>query len=115
MSEYTEIVLYGLKKHSLNEIYAGKHWTKRKKIKDAYKLSVKSQFKHLFSKRFSYVVSYEFVFKNNPLDASNTVYMLKMIEDIIFESDGYKVVKELSIKSVKGVKDCVKIKITKLN
>ena len=115
MSNITEITLYNLKKHSLNEIYAGKHWTKRKKIKDSYKLLISNQFKNVFSKDKTYDVSYEFVFQANPLDASNTVYMLKMIEDVIFESDGYKTVSSLNIKSRKGKTDCVNIIVTEIN
>lgn len=114
MSKITEITLYNLKKHSLNEIYAGKHWRVRKKIKDGYIKTVKNQIKHSFSKEKSYDVSYEFIFQSRPLDASNTVYMLKMIEDILFESDGYKVVTDLHIKSRKGKTDCVNIIIKEL-
>jgi len=115
MNNTTSITLYNLKKHSLNEIYAGKHWMKRKRIKDSYKILIKNQFKHTFSKSKIYEVSYEFVFQANPLDASNTVYMLKMIEDILFESDGYKIVSNLNIKSRKGKMDCVNIVVTEIN
>lgn len=109
-----EITLYNLPKHSLNEIYAGKHWRVRKKQKDKYTLIVKNQFKHVFSKLKQYSVSYEFQYQNKPLDVSNTVYSLKMIEDIIFEDDSYKIVKELNIKSTKAKTDCVIIKVTEL-
>lgn len=108
------VVLKDLPKHSLNDIYAGKHWTKRKKIKDSYKLIIKSQFKHLFSKLETYSVSYDFRFKTRPLDVSNTVYMLKLIEDIIFEDDTYKIIPELNIKSSKCTEDCVIITVNKL-
>jgi hypothetical protein len=37
--------------------------------------------------------------------------MVKMIEDIIFETDSYKVVTELVITSSKGLEDKVEIKI----
>ena len=110
----TEIVLYNLPKHSLNEIYAGKHWRTRKKNKDKYTLLVKNQHKVIFSKLKQYSVSYEFQFQNSPLDVSNTVYMLKMIEDILFEDDSYKIIKELNIKSTKAKTDCVIIKIIEL-
>ena len=33
-----ELVFYDLPKVSLNKFYAGCHWTKRKQLKDAYKL-----------------------------------------------------------------------------
>lgn len=109
-----EIILRGLPKHSLNEIYAGKHWSKRKRIKDSYKLIIRSQFKKWLPKDEKYRVYYEFYFKRSPLDVSNTVYMLKLIEDVIFEDDSYKIVKELNIKSDKAKEDFVKIKIVKI-
>jgi len=114
MKKLEQITLTGLPKISLNKWYAGIHWTKRKKIKDIYKLIVKNQFKYLFSKLNTYTVEYIFYFKSRPLDASNCVAMLKMIEDIIFESDGYNIIKEISIKSLKGKEDKVIIKITEL-
>ena len=109
-----EIILKDLPKHSLNEIYAGKHWTKRNKIKNTYKLIVKSQFKDVLTKDKTYKVYYEFGFKARPLDTSNTVYMLKMIEDIIFEDDTYKIIPEINIKSYKSKEDFVKLKIKEL-
>jgi hypothetical protein len=39
------------------------------------------------------------------------VAMVKMIEDIIFENDSYKVVKSILITSDKGLEDLVKIKV----
>ncbi|QIG62323.1 hypothetical protein [Tenacibaculum phage JQ] len=110
-----EIIIKGLPKHSLNEIYAGKHWSKRKRIKDEYKLIIRSQFKKWLPKDKCYSVSYEFNFKRSPLDVSNTVYMLKLIEDVIFEDDSYKIVQELNIKSKKSKEDFVKINIKELN
>ncbi len=109
-----DIVLRGLPKHSLNEIYAGIHWNKRKKQKDMYSLLIKSQFKGVLTKNKRYSVCYEFVFKKNALDVSNTVYMLKMIEDVIFEDDTWKIIPELNIKSYKGDEDKVIIKIKEL-
>jgi len=109
-----EIVLKDLPKHSLNEIYSGKHWTKRKKDKDIYKLLIKNQFKDVLSDDKQYSVSYLFEFRIKPLDTSNTVYMLKMIEDIIFEDDNFKIIPEIKIKSVKGTEDKITIKINEL-
>ena len=109
-----KIILKDLPKHSLNEIYAGKHWSKRKKDKDTYKLIIKSQFKDVFKKDKQYIVSYEFVFRIKPLDTSNTVYMLKMIEDVIFEDDTYKIIPELRIKSTKGTEDLVVIGVNEV-
>ena len=108
------IDLYDLPKISLNSIYSGKHWTKRKADKDNYTLIIKSQFKGVFSKDKTYNVHYTFFFKSRPLDTSNTVYMLKMVEDVIFEDDSYKIIPKLTIESLKGEKDFLRIKITEL-
>lgn len=109
-----EIILKDLPKHSLNEIYAGKHWRVRSKIKNTYKVVIKNQFKHVFGKDKTYKVYYEFAFKRSALDVSNTVFMLKMIEDVIFEDDACKIIPELNIKSYKAKEDFVKIKIIEL-
>jgi len=106
-----DITLYNLPKISLNKWYAGMHWTKRKKIKDNYTQIVRSQFSSLLSRDNTYKVEYHFTFKSRPLDASNCVAMVKMIEDIIFETDSYKVVTELVITSCKGLEDKVTIKV----
>lgn len=108
-----EIILNNLPKISLNEWYAGNHWTKRTKIKEQYKFIIKSQFKEIFDKDNSYTVYYTFCFKNNPLDASNCVAMVKLIEDIIFESDSYKIIEGIHIRSEKSQfkKDYVKIHV----
>lgn len=107
------IVLKNLPKISLNKWYAGIHWTKRKKIKDNYTQIVSSQFSNVLGKDRTYQVEYHFTFKSRPLDASNCVAMVKMIEDIIFETDSYKVVTEILITSSKGLEDKVEIKIKK--
>lgn len=108
------IILEGLPKVSLNEIYAGSHWRKRKSLKDNYIAVIKSQFKTILPKDKTYSVEYIFHFKSRALDVSNTVYMLKMIEDIIFEDDSYKIVKELNIKSIKADHDHVEIIVSEL-
>lgn len=107
-----QLTLKGLPKISLNEWYAGNHWTKRKAIKDKYYWIIKSQFKEILGKNRSYEVNYLFSFKTKPLDASNTIAMVKMIEDIIFEDDSYKVIEQLTIRSKKGIEDFVSINIT---
>jgi hypothetical protein len=106
-----QIILKGLPKISLNEWYAGNHWTKRKAIKDQYHWIIKSQFKGVLSRDNVYEVDYAFYFKNNALDASNTIAMVKMIEDIIFEYDGWKVITKITISSRKGTEDLVNIEI----
>ena len=77
------IVLNDLPKISLNQWYSGSHWSNRSKIKNTYKLLVKSQFKKVFKKDKKYNVEYNFYFKTKPLDPSNTIAMVKLIEDII--------------------------------
>ena len=106
-----KIILTGLPKVSLNLFYAGVHWTKRKKLKDKYKLLIKSQFKQVLSKDKKYEVEYTFNFKTRPLDASNCVAMVKLIEDVIFEDDNYKIVTSLNIKSRKAKFDSVEIEV----
>ena len=106
-----EIILKELPKISLNKWYAGMHWTKRKKIKDNYVKIVKSQFNEVLTKNKTYNTEYHFTFKSRALDASNCVAMVKMIEDIIFENDSYKIIKSILITSNKGLEDSVKIKV----
>ena len=106
-----KIILNDLPKVSLNLFYAGVHWTKRKKLKDKYKLLIKSQFKQVLSKDKTYDVYYTFNFKTRPLDASNCVAMVKLIEDVIFEDDNYKIVTSLKIKSRKDKFDSVEIEV----
>ncbi len=108
-----ELIFKDLPKISLNEWYSGNHWSKRKEIKDKYYLLIKSQFKGVFRKNKRYKVGYTFKFKTKPLDASNCVAMVKMLEDIIFEDDRYDIVTELNIKSLKYSENivCVKVEI----
>ena len=112
--KYTEIILINLPKISVNEWYSGNHWTKRQAIKTKYKWLVKSQFKGIFSKENEYEVTYSFEFKSNPLDCSNCVAMVKLVEDIIFESDSPKIVKSVTLLSVKGKSDKLTIKIKEI-
>lgn len=106
-----QIILKDLPKISLNKWYAGMHWTKRKKIKDNYIKVVKSQFNKTLPKTNTYDTEYHFTFKSRALDASNCVAMVKMVEDIIFENDSYKIVKSILITSKKGDSDYLEINI----
>jgi hypothetical protein len=107
----SEIMVFtGLPKISLNEWYAGKHWSKRVAIKNAYKLIIRSKYKGLIT--FPSDVEYWFEFKSNPLDCSNCIAMVKMIEDIIFEKDSPKFVRSVKVRSKKGTQDKVNIIIT---
>ena len=107
-----EFVLRNLTKISLNEWYSGKHWSKRDAIKSDYKWIIKSQVKGKFTRNKKYHCEYEFHFKQNPLDATNTIAMVKMIEDCLFESDKYDIVLSVKLSSLKDKDDFVVIKIT---
>jgi len=109
------LLLEDLPKVSLNLFYAGCHWTKRNKLKDQYTWIIKSQFKGKLSREKKYTCKYMFQFKNNPLDASNCIAMVKMIEDCLFENDKYDIVLEISVSSRKGKKELVDIIITEVD
>jgi hypothetical protein len=110
---FNEVVLtFELPKISLNDWYSGSiHWSKRKKIKDQYIWIVRSVTNRKFTEPCE--VEYVFEFKKNALDASNCVAMVKMLEDCIFEDDGIKVVKKISIESRKSDKEQVTVTIRK--
>jgi len=106
-----QIILNNLPKISLNKFYAGIHYRERMTIKEHYKWSIKSQTKVVFSKHDKYNVTYDFEFKSRPLDASNTVGMIKIIEDLLFEDDKYNIVLSVKMTSRKGESDKVTITI----
>ena len=106
------IELKNLTKVSLNKWYAGNHWTKRKKLKDDYFYLVRSQTKHQQTNPCK--VRYDFTFKSRPLDASNCVAMVKLVEDIIFPDDSYQLVREITITSQKAKSDLVVITIIEI-
>tara|TARA_R110000803_G_scaffold82131_3_gene148202 strand:- start:344 stop:679 length:336 start_codon:yes stop_codon:yes gene_type:complete len=108
------IVLKDIPKISLNVFYAGIHWKKRKNIKDQFTYLVKSQYRKTIPKTNKYEVTYDFEFKLRPLDASNTMGMVKMIEDILFDSDKWDVVKKITLTSNKGKEDKITINIKKI-
>lgn len=57
-------------------------------------------------------VEYIFTWKSRVMDPSNTVAMVKMIEDCIFVDDSYKTVRKISMECQKGNTDSVLIFIT---
>lgn len=109
--KFIQISLIGLPKISLNKWYAGEHWSIRKKLKDQYYWIVKSQFKEVLSKSNVYECEYLFEFKNSPLDASNCIAILKLVEDIILEDDKFDIVTKITISSKKGIKDSLIVNI----
>lgn len=106
-----QIIIDNLPKISLNQWYAGNHWTKRTQIKELYKWAIKAATKIQFSKHDTYHVTYDFEFKSRPLDASNCVAMVKMIEDCLFEDDKYDIVLSVKMTSRKSKQDRVTITI----
>jgi hypothetical protein len=107
-----KIILRELPKISLNKWYAGAHWSARTKIKNEYILLVGAQTKQRFTKLCD--VEYEFNFEKKPLDASNCVAMVKLIEDILFADDSGKVVRSIKISSKKCIQEFVVIYVTEL-
>ena len=110
-----KLLLENLPKISLNRWYAGCHWSERDKIKNQYAWIIKSQFKRKLSRENKYICEYHFQFKKNPLDASNCVAMVKMIEDCLFENDKYDIVLKITISSEKGTYDLVTIIINEVD
>lgn len=111
----TTILITGLPKISLNEWYSGKHFSYRVKMKGIYKMMVKGQCKYKFDKKAKYSVSYNFGFVKNPLDATNCAAMAKLIEDIIFQSDKWDIVRSVTLSSTKHIKDEVMIIVEKIS
>jgi len=92
-------VFTDLPKLSLNEWYGSKHWTKRSAMKDIYRAIVTPRIKPI---DYPVNVAYLFEFQARPLDQSNCVAMVKLIEDCIFPDDSPKIVKDLYIKGFKS-------------
>ena len=68
---------------SLNSLYAGKHWTYRKKIKDGYKKIVESElarYDHHTSSGCSIVIRY-----NTRYDVDNNVLVSKFVADTLVD------------------------------
>lgn len=105
------------KKLSTNSIYAGIHWSERKKHKDLFLWSM------IGMKKLNYVnkceLEFDFEFKGKPLDASNCSYLVKLCEDClvhykIIPDDNYNIVKSIKMTSNKGKQDKVKITIKEI-
>ena len=86
------------KELSLNQIYAGVHWNKRKNQKDAICLLTKNALEGKAVK-FDAPVCIEMSFCSR-LDVSNHAYLFKMIEDTL---RGLKIIKDDTDKYVKKV------------
>jgi Holliday junction resolvase RusA-like endonuclease len=108
------LTLRDLPKISLNKWYAGTHWTKRNRLKNAYKLALKSQFNGLFSKDKAHKVSFIFYFKSRPLDCDNCSAMIKLINDVLFEDDKWDILEIGYIRSLKDKDERVEIEVEEL-
>ena len=93
-----EIVIFDLPKVSINKWYAGCHWTKRQKLKEQYLWLVKRRISV-----YPITVSYFFEFKTRPLDASNCVAMIKLIEEVGELAGGLAKGNECKVKDSIGV------------
>lgn len=100
---------------SLNKIYSGIFWAKRKKQKDDIKTLVKIALRGKKKIKFDKPVEIEMQF-NSRLDVSNHAYIFKMIEDAIkergiIEDDTDKYVKKCVMQKqdvFDGIVVCVK-------
>ena len=93
------------------------HWAERKKIKDnfaktVYALLCVQTDRRKFERPCE--VEYIFEFKSRPLDCSNAIGMVKMLEDVLFPDDGYKIVKKISVTSLLSVEDKVTVIIKEI-
>ena len=100
-------------KVSTNKIYAGQHWTKRKKLADLYHNSL-LPFRKLRAKDYPVNINYIFTFKSKPLDTTNCTYMAKLLEDGLVKNeiivdDDPEHVSFTGIYSQKGEEDLVEI------
>lgn len=102
-------------KVSTNQIYAGMHWAKRKKLADLYHQSL-IEHRNKTVKEYPVEITYIFNFKSKPLDTTNCTFMVKMLEDGliahgILKDDNPDHVSFTGIYSQKGSKDEVTINI----
>jgi len=103
-------------KVSTNQIYAGIHWAKRKKLVDLFHKAF-LEHRKLKVEHYPVDINYIFTFKTKPLDTTNCTYMVKCLEDGmvkngILEDDNPAHVSFTGIYSQKGSKDEVQIIIT---
>lgn len=103
--------------YSTNAIYAGVHFSKRKKIKDSYLWWFKTvKIPKLEKPLTCDNISFNFYFKKRTYDCDNCSYMSKMIIDCLvkngyFLDDSPKYIKSITIRSEKGEKNSVKVSI----
>ncbi len=92
-----EVIIENIVKISTNAIYAGTHWTKRKKLKDSYLWLTKGPFKLLKPAEGKVDIDFTFFWAGRALDSSNVSFLVKMLEDCLVE---YGIIKDDTIKHV---------------
>lgn len=102
-----EVKIENIVKVSSNEIYAGKHWTARKKLKDSYLWLTVGPFKKLNPVREKVDLDFKFYWGSRALDSSNCSYLCKVLEDClvhhkILQDDTIKFVGKVSMESFKS-------------
>lgn len=111
-----------LGRFSNNKLYGGLHWSTRAKVArewhEFYFYLAKEQGAKLIE-HYPVSVTYEFHFRNQPMDSSNCVGMVKLIEDalkgVLWTDDDPRHINKLTIvvapELQKGFKEKVVIKI----
>lgn len=94
-------------KLSLNKLYSGVHWSKRKKMADEWHMVTLPFKRKLKPERLPTGVTYDFRLKGNLLDVSNLAGMVKLLEDSmvlngILPDDSPKYVREITMSVCKG-------------
>lgn len=114
-----------VRKMSTNKIYAGTFYRNRVEDKTAYYFEVRRAIHankiKAFDTSIPVTLSFSFIFKKRPLDASNCSYMGKMIEDALVKNgiladDSSRIVSEVRYSSVKSdsvISDCIIIRIAR--
>lgn len=103
-------------KVSLNKIYAGQHWSKRKELAEVFHRSL-IEYRNVKIEEYPLDVSYIFTFKDKTLDCSNTALMAKLLEDGlvawgVIKGDEIEYIQSVTLISQKGGADEVEIILT---
>lgn len=111
------IIFVDLPKVSTNEIYAGVHWSRRKKLKEDFLWLTLNAIKKLIPAQEKVDLDFTFHFKKNALDADNCGYMGKLIIDCLvahgmLKDDSNKFVGRVSYESKKSDNDFCELVIS---
>ena len=94
---------------SLNSIYAGAHWSKRKRQADEAHLAVKIAAKGVAMFDNPVMVTYQPMIKGRAYDISNYAYSLKLIEDGLVRAGVLKDDTNAYVKAI-TIKEPIKVK-----